>query len=277
MNGSVRTTRTHAFTLIELLVVIAIIAILAAILFPVFAQAREKARGISCISNLKQIGLGFLMYTQDYDEAFPVAINDLKNDGGCAPQLGWFNAGGGYTLLIDSYIKNGGVYRCPSAESPFWLTGSPEGWCGTPDMDKVAQLKKVAPTGVTYFYRKAFAGAAIPQFAGHSISQAELGRPAENYIVVEYAAWHRDRKTTLYNNPVDVNKLDLNSVFCDGHAKLIHGKQWRANNPVRNMGWGYPEPKGADLDWFLSDDSYTACPRCNEASPATGDGHDIGQ
>src|SRR5438128_4795174 len=66
--------RTHnrAFTLIELLVVIAIIAILAAILFPVFAQAREKARAITCVSNLKQMSLGFMQYVQDYDESYPL-------------------------------------------------------------------------------------------------------------------------------------------------------------------------------------------------------------
>ena len=63
--------KQRAFTLIELLVVIAIIAILAAILFPVFAQAREKARAISCLSNLKQAGLGYAIYTQDYDETTP--------------------------------------------------------------------------------------------------------------------------------------------------------------------------------------------------------------
>src|SRR5436190_23981913 len=67
-----RRFRTRAFTLIELLVVIAIIAILAAILFPVFAQAREKARSIVCTSNLKQLALGWTMYAQDYDETFPL-------------------------------------------------------------------------------------------------------------------------------------------------------------------------------------------------------------
>src|SRR5439155_13821342 len=76
--------KRKGFTLIELLVVIAIIAILAAILFPVFARAREKARGASCLSNMKQIGLAIIMYTQDYDETLPVcdriaslSVNDL--------------------------------------------------------------------------------------------------------------------------------------------------------------------------------------------------------
>jgi prepilin-type N-terminal cleavage/methylation domain-containing protein/prepilin-type processing-associated H-X9-DG protein len=88
-----------AFTLIELLVVIAIIAILAAILFPVFAQAREKARGISCLSNCKQIGLGIQMYAQDYDETFvPASV-------GFTP----------FNVLIEPYIKNQQVWTCPSA------------------------------------------------------------------------------------------------------------------------------------------------------------------
>src|SRR6266508_2773826 len=78
-------------TLIELLVVIAIIAIRAAILFPVFAKAREKARQTSCISNLKQIGLAFLMYDQDYDETFPNAVSFSSQGGGCAGQLDWWH------------------------------------------------------------------------------------------------------------------------------------------------------------------------------------------
>src|SRR5437868_2812758 len=92
----------YAFTLIELLVVIAIIAILAAILFPVFAQAREKARQATCLSNLKQIGLGVLQYVQDNDESFPLATH--WNDS----QTKLMNA-------VVPYIKSGGVWYCPNS------------------------------------------------------------------------------------------------------------------------------------------------------------------
>src|SRR6201996_2306617 len=97
-------TESHrrGFTLIELLVVIAIIAILAAILFPVFAQAREKARQTACLSNMKQIGLGFLQYTQDYDNTMPIGE-------GNPPSM--------YVVAarIMPYVKNFGVFKCPSS------------------------------------------------------------------------------------------------------------------------------------------------------------------
>jgi prepilin-type N-terminal cleavage/methylation domain-containing protein/prepilin-type processing-associated H-X9-DG protein len=118
MCGSCRAK--SAFTLIELLVVIAIIAILAAILFPVFAQAREKARAITCISNMKQIGLGMMQYVQDYDEQYPF---DHMVVGGV--DSNWFTD-------IYPYIKNGnsnweggleqsgtgGINSCPSQLDP---------------------------------------------------------------------------------------------------------------------------------------------------------------
>jgi prepilin-type N-terminal cleavage/methylation domain-containing protein/prepilin-type processing-associated H-X9-DG protein len=102
-----RRASRSGFTLIELLVVIAIIAILAAILFPVFAQAREKARATSCLSNQKQVALAISMYAQDYDETFPFPY--LQGP----PELWWED-------VVNPYIKatnKGGVLTCPSAPS----------------------------------------------------------------------------------------------------------------------------------------------------------------
>ena len=92
------------FTLIELLVVIAIIAILAAILFPVFAKAREKARQTTCASNMKQLGLAFLQYYQDYDEKFPDSYNAGAGNAGSPDN--WADQ-------IYSYVKADGIYHCP--------------------------------------------------------------------------------------------------------------------------------------------------------------------
>jgi len=107
--NSAKKRKNKGFTLIELLVVIAIIAILAAILFPVFARARENARRASCQSNLKQIGLGIIMYAQDYDERFVshymVDTPDKNNP------YGWADA-------LQPYLKSTQIFQCPSETNP---------------------------------------------------------------------------------------------------------------------------------------------------------------
>jgi len=156
--------KRDGFTLIELLVVIAIIAILAAILFPVFAQARESARSITCISNLKQITLGFMQYVQDYDETFP--------------QGQYWHGGTQYTwgTLVYPYTKQGvvwtdsegrtfvgaggGIYRCPSFPSNQWFQISPS--------------YDAAPDGVASWT----AGLAPP-------ASAEIELPAEKFYLLE--------------------------------------------------------------------------------------------
>ena len=107
----------RGFTLIELLVVIAIIAILAAILFPVFARARENARRTNCISNLKQIGLGIMQYTQDYDERYPgvyslINAADKTQDG--QELISGFQS---WQQIIYPYVKSHQMYFCPNSPS----------------------------------------------------------------------------------------------------------------------------------------------------------------
>lgn len=112
MQTAFNQSNRKGFTLIELLVVIAIISILAAILFPVFARARENARRASCQSNLKQIALGIMQYSQDYDESFPLAVT--------VPTTASLSSGVpyGWADAIQPYLKSTQIFQCPSEVEP---------------------------------------------------------------------------------------------------------------------------------------------------------------
>ena len=156
----VSNTRKSAqgFTLIELLVVIAIIAILAAILFPVFAQAREKARQASCISNNKQVGLAILQYVQDYDEQFPSGRTVVA----AGTPLNSLAAGVGWAGEIYPYSKNAQVLRCPD--------------------DPTVPVNGVVPFyPISYSYNYNVAGGT--GFAGASI--ASMSAPASTVMLSE--------------------------------------------------------------------------------------------
>jgi prepilin-type N-terminal cleavage/methylation domain-containing protein/prepilin-type processing-associated H-X9-DG protein len=177
INPSPRATRANrvksAFTLIELLVVIAIIAILAAILFPVFGRARENARRSSCQSNLKQIGLGIVQYTQDYDEKF-------------APGLGNDWSATSWAVVVQPYMKSLQVFRCPSSsQGTYGQPWASADWAGVPiDYASNGYIRWNGSQNVLGGVM------GIPDTPPMGKSLAAMNRPADTILVTEK---HNDR------------------------------------------------------------------------------------
>jgi prepilin-type N-terminal cleavage/methylation domain-containing protein len=164
-----RARAPRAFTLIELLVVIAIIAILAAILFPVFAKAREKARQTTCASNLKQLGLAFAQYTSDYDEHYSQGVSGTGNG------IGW--AGPLYP-----YVKSTQVYHCPDdPNTTFTATDSPASGLPLYPLSYSANSNIVA-YAVNGFGQPAASGGVNPNIAG---ALSKLNAPASTVMLYE--------------------------------------------------------------------------------------------
>ena len=219
---------TKAFTLIELLVVIAIIAILAAILFPVFARARENARRTSCLSNLKQIGLGVLQYTQDYDERYP-----MRYYGGAGAR----ERPNSWRRQIFPYVKSSQLFACPSNtrnstladdSDPTAMTnaGLP---AGSPQFTVSYAInasdnfnQSTRADGTTYNgnppseYNSAQSLSAI-EASAETILVTEMTQTANGFTgdLPAIADWgNRD-----YAFPGHLNFV--NFLFCDGHAKAL--------------------------------------------------------
>ncbi len=201
--------RRQAFTLIELLVVIAIIAILAAILFPVFAKAREKSRTSSCASNMKQVGLGVLQYTQDYDETFCMCRGyDAPNPyltGNPVNNMDW-------KAQIMPYAKNLQIFRCPSNNTAV-VAGTAGQYGVTGGIYTHYQQPTVSGGATTLGF--AYAGWTP------AITLANVIYPAQQFLAVEC---NNNGGPDLYYTTSGVcfsghNEL-ANFLYVDGHVKL---------------------------------------------------------
>jgi prepilin-type N-terminal cleavage/methylation domain-containing protein/prepilin-type processing-associated H-X9-DG protein len=191
--------KQRGFTLIELLVVIAIIAILAAILFPVFAQAREAARRTQCKSNLKQLGTAAQMYTQDYDERLMVGVNWRPTS----------DPTGNRAVLLP-YIKNEGVWQCPDDQA----------WYPTHN----TSYGTIIDTWYDGHYWDTTTGtdatACACNASLHGIALAAVDMPAEKGIFLDQQGWHSGiRDNAIQKNGQVFDGAHRNVCYLDGHVK----------------------------------------------------------
>jgi prepilin-type N-terminal cleavage/methylation domain-containing protein/prepilin-type processing-associated H-X9-DG protein len=222
-----------AFTLIELLVVIAIIAILAAILFPVFAQAREKARQTSCLSNLKQLGLAATMYRQDYDEKMCELI-----PGGWVNRAGLVGEPSMWMVCMQPYIKNADIFRCPNStqKTPMDLT-----FAGRIDFPSIGMNSYLGfYFNHWYYFMGGSALAPVPETA-RPVSDPLVKYPAATAVFGDGFDRTVNGRTPRaywldpgYGKGVrfglsDRHSTGTNLTFWDGHAK------WYKTNAVLNQ------------------------------------------
>ncbi|MCL6475308.1 MAG: DUF1559 domain-containing protein [Firmicutes bacterium] len=236
----------RGFTLIELLVVIAIIAILAAILFPVFAQAREKARSASCLSNLKQLGLAVAMYVQDYDERFGGGSTHLfGTPENCLGHRWWLD-------MIEPYVKNRGLKNCPSEKVRVgWFDPTIADVPGTQCGEGVYYSSYSWNVVICYIDGAngltADLGFACPWDGGRywglrrGTALAAVSRPAEVIAIMDsrdgwIETW-ADIITDLHRNPNGPgvayrHNEGFNAVYVDGHARYHRKHSTKVRNWV---------------------------------------------
>jgi prepilin-type N-terminal cleavage/methylation domain-containing protein/prepilin-type processing-associated H-X9-DG protein len=256
--------KSRGFTLIELLVVIAIIAILAAILFPVFAQAREAARSSSCLSNTKQLSLGFMQYIQDYDERFPSWTWEFFCNGGNAGQAR--DSSAFWTMAIYPYVKNTGVYKCPDD-----LGELTDAWAGCSDDNGKNDLFNTQPNYVSYGFCEYLADtpkyAAIPApaqqlllsdsvdqltsvgplgwwggGAASIVARVAFANDTDGNIFTENGSWNETWTATNFLSYFSQGQLDsatrhhggANIAFADGHSKYFKWQNMTFCNLISN-------------------------------------------
>ena len=198
----------RAFTLIEQLVVISVLAVLAALLFPVFAKARERAKQTQCVSNLKQINTAVRIYMQDWDDKYPWAWSIYYLDyQGKSPSL---------SQLIEPYVRSEEVWKCPSDIGETFLDG-PQGYRQrTPPIYTMAEHS-------SYSYLGRGFGRTYGQVAG--VPASRFPRPTETVMLLEPRPWHGNYRT---NENVLESPALLNVLYCDGHVQQTTYKvAWR--------------------------------------------------